>query len=78
MERDDQHFVLAVALNYDLIIYERFYYTILDLLSDIGGFQSILTGFCALLLSMIKHDHFDDYLVQHLFELAPTLEPGKE
>ena len=37
LEFGDVIFALSVELDYDLIIYERYYYTILDLLSDVGG-----------------------------------------
>ena len=63
MEQNEAHFMVTVEMDYDLIIYERIYYTALDLLSDIGGIQAIVFGLFSLLISIVKHDNFEDYLV---------------
>ena len=72
METGSRHFLLTVGVDYELGNYERIYYTFLDMLSDIGGIQAIIVGFLAGLLSAIKHDYFDDYLVSSLYKLAPS------
>lgn len=64
--------MLSIGLDFKLDNYERIYYTFLDMLSDIGGIQAIVVGFLAGVLSAIKHDYFDDYLVTRLYKLAPS------
>ena len=71
METAGRHFLLTIGLDHNLDNYERIYYTFLDMLSDIGGVQTIIAGFLAGILSAIKHDHFKDYLVSSLYKLAP-------
>ena len=44
----------------------------LDLLSDIGGLQGILTAIAISLLSVFNYNHFENYLVSRLYKLAKS------
>ena len=49
---------------------ERSGYTLLDLLSDVGGLQGILISGISLILSIFNHNHLDNFLVFKLFTSA--------
>lgn len=78
MDLGSYHLMINVQLDYTLNSFERSYYTFLDFLSDIGGIQSIIVGVCAGVLSAIKYDYFDDYLVSRLYKLAPSSPTAKD
>ena len=49
-------------------------YTILDLLSDMGGLQGILITGISLILSILNNNYLENYLVSKLFKFeAATL-----
>ena len=48
-------------------------YTILDLMSDIGGMQWILLSFFAILMGVFNFNHFDNYLASRLYKI---IDPG--
>ena len=52
----------------DLTLIERTGYTVLEILSDIGGLQGILISAISLLLSILNYNYLDDYLVAKLFK----------
>ena len=54
-------------MNMDLKILHRNGYTVLDMLSDVGGVESIFVTAFAFFISIWNHDNFDNYLVSHLF-----------
>ena len=62
-------------MNMDLKILQRNGYTILDMLSDLGGVESILVAAFAFFLSIWNHNNFDNYMVSHLFTYSA--EPNK-
>lgn len=62
-------FYVNIELNFDLVRSERTYYTFIDLLSDIGGVQSILTSFAGLIISIVKHDRIANFLAASLYKV---------
>lgn len=44
-------------------------YTLLDLISDIGGIQSLLFSAFAFLVSVWNYNMFDNYMVSRLYKL---------
>ena len=44
-------------------------YTILDLLSDMGGMYSILITFFGLLLALFNYKYFDTFMASRLFKI---------
>ena len=53
---------IMVTINPDLIVIERTSYTIIDLLSDIGGFQGILVSAIAIVLGILNSNQLENYL----------------
>lgn len=53
---------LTVEMNQDLVFVQRTGYTILELLSDVGGVQAIVMSFMALLVGICNYKHFDTYM----------------
>ena len=60
---------LTVEMDLDLIDISRSGYTILDMMSDVGGLQGILLSFCFVLIMIWNHNHFDNYLASRLFKI---------
>ena len=60
----------SIQMNLDQILIGRTGYTILDVLSDVGGLQSILISGISLLLSILNHNFLDSYLVSKLFNFS--------
>ena len=56
-------------MNLDQKVVARDGYTFLDLLSDIGGMQSILTSFVAYLMGVWNYNYFDNHMVTRLYKL---------
>ena len=59
---------LAVRGHNELIVIERSNYSVLDLLGDIGGLESIVFSTVALLLSVLNYNHLDNMLASQLFK----------
>lgn len=60
---------IRMQRNLDRRIVSRQSYGILDVLSDIGGMQSILIGTFAIILSIINFADFDSNLASKLYLL---------
>ena len=60
---------LSFENNLNLTVIERTGYTILDVLSDIGGILSVLISGFAIPLSFWNHNYFDYALVALFFKL---------
>ena len=57
-------------MSLDLLVVARNGYTVLDILSDVGGIESILITGIGLLISIWNYKHFDSYMVSHLYQLS--------
>ena len=66
-------FGFMYEMSLDLLIVARNSYTVLDILSDVGGIESIFVTGISLVLSILNYKYFDSYMVSHLYKL-----PGKE
>ena len=65
-----------IVMSMDQTSIQRNGYTILDLLSDVGGIQGILITGISLVLSILNNNHLENYLVSKLFKFeaaAPTI-----
>lgn len=79
-EKDfDVQMDITIEMDLTLNILARSGYTVLDLLSDIGGMQSILISTFAILLGILNYNHFDTYLASRLFKIVKPdgKTPGK-
>ena len=65
-------FGILIQMNMDQTLIERNGYTILDLLSDVGGLQGILTSGIYIILGILNHNHLSNYLVSRLFKSSET------
>ena len=55
-------------MNMDMNLIERSGYTVLDILSDVGGLQGILISGISLILSIFNNNYLENYLVNKLFK----------
>ena len=53
---------IQFEMNRDLIYVQRTGYTILEMLSDVGGVQAIVMSFMAFLVGICNYKHFDTYM----------------
>ena len=60
---------ITLELNLDLLKIYRNSYTILDMLSDIGGINSIFITTFGLIASIWNYRHFDNYMASKLFKI---------
>ena len=60
---------LSFETSLDQTVIQRVGYTLLDLLSDIGGIQSILVSGIAILLSIWNYNNFDNHFLTNFFKL---------
>ena len=60
---------MSFEMNLNQTVVTRNGYTILDVLSDMGGFQRVLFSFFALVSSILNFSHFDSYLASKLYKL---------
>ena len=58
---------ISIEMNLDLKYLSRDGYTVLDLLSDIGGIQGLLFSFAAIFVGFINYNQVENHLVKKLF-----------
>ena len=58
-------------MSLDLTLIERTGYTLLDILSDVGGLMGILFSGITLLLEIINYNHLNYFLISKLFKASP-------
>ena len=56
-------------MNMNLELIQRNGYTVLDLLSDIGGILEIMTIVISYFLAFWNYNYFENFLVTRLFKL---------
>ena len=57
-------------MDLDLNVIQREGYTLLDLLSDVGGLQGILISAFSLLLSIWNHNYLENYIASKVYKVA--------
>ena len=69
-EKDlDTWFDLTIEMNMDQNLIQRMGYTVLDLLSDIGGILEIMTILITYFLAFWNYNYFENFMVSRLFKL---------
>ena len=75
---------ISVEINLDLEVLARSGYTFIDVLSDIGGIQSILISVIVIFLTFWNYKHFDSYMTSQMYKLrlaegkpAESIEPTR-
>ena len=59
---------LYLMMNLDVVTITRTGYTVLDLLSDVGGIESILISGLNFLLAIWNYNNFDSHLASKLYK----------
>ena len=54
-------------MNRDKTLVQRNVYSLLDLLSDIGGIQGLILSLFALVISLVNTERFEEHLIGQLF-----------
>ena len=65
---------LSIEMNLDQKTLARAGYTTLDVLSDVGGIQSIIMSFMGILLGIINYNHFENYMASRLYKAQRSAE----
>ena len=60
---------ITIERNLDLTTVDRDGYTVLDLISDIGGIQGILFSAVAVIMSFWNYNFLDNFLVSKLYRI---------
>ena len=68
-------YLVRIELDLNLRRFERTYYNVIDLLGDIGGVQSILTSFAAIVILILKHDRVSNFIAASLFKVSHDNSP---
>ena len=61
---------LSFRMSLDQTVVTRNGYTVLDVLSDMGGFQRVLYSFFSLIAYILNMSNFDSYLASKLYKLS--------
>lgn len=61
---------LIVEYNLNQVVIARDGFKILDLLSDVGGMQSILMSTFGYLLAIVNYHMLDNFMVSRLYKIA--------
>ena len=74
-EREDNTwFSVTIERNLDIMHFERSVYTMLELISDVGGFNGALILLLALLSQIWNFNNFDNFMVTRLFKIKKPKE----
>ena len=68
---------IGIDMDLDLDVIERSHYTILDVLSDVGGIASVTTSIVALILSILNYNNLDSQMIRQLFKF-PSLDNDRD
>ena len=60
---------LLIELNLNLKVLERKNYTVLDVLSDVGGVYSVLFAVFSALINVCNYNNFDNFMAKRLYKL---------
>ena len=68
---------LYIQMDLDMTVIERSSYTVLDVLSDVGGLQGILISASSLVLGILNYHYLEGFLVSKLFKSKASQVPLK-
>ena len=68
---------LSYEMNLDLLTIKRTYYSLLDVLADIGGLFSIALETFAIILVILNYQHIENYMTVNLFRLETGTKKGE-
>ena len=61
---------VSIEMSKDLILIQRNGYTLLDILSDVGGMQGFLLSVAGFFVGMLRYHDADAYLLSRLFDTS--------
>ena len=61
---------IIIEYNLDQIVIARDGFKLLDLLSDVGGMQSILISIVGYILAIVNYNLLDNFMVSRLYKIA--------
>ena len=74
-ERDSETLAdITIEMDLNRLLIQREAYSLLDLLSDIGGMQGIIVQQAFLFLTFWNYNNFDNYLVTRLYKIKKPAE----
>ena len=74
-ERDSDTLAdITIEMDLNRLLVQREAYSLLDLLSDIGGMQGIIVQQALLFLTFWNYNNFDNYLVTKLYKVKKPAE----
>ena len=78
-ELDGENLIFKVRIEMDqsLRVLERSYYSVLDLLADLGGLFSLLVSVFFLVMRKYRWYHMDSYLSQQLYTMKADNKESK-
>lgn len=59
---------ISIEMNLNQTTLARTGYTVLDVLSDVGGIQSIIMSAIGLVLGILNYNNFDNYMASRLYK----------
>lgn len=62
---------IAIEMDLDVKEISRSGYTVLDLISDIGGMQGVLISGLGIIVGIWNHNMIENHLVARLYKLEP-------
>ena len=68
---------IVFEMNLDLEAISRTGYSVLDMLSDVGGVEAILVNFFGIMLGFWNYKSLDNYLVSRLYQLSNSVDSQK-
>ena len=71
---DSTWIFVSIERNLDMMHYERSVYTMLELISDVGGFNGALILLLALVSQIWNFNNFDNFMVTRLFKMRKPKE----
>ena len=60
---------LSFEMNLDLLTIKRTYYSLLDVLADVGGLMSVTLQTFAICILILNYKHVENYMAVNLFKL---------
>ena len=67
---------VTIEMNLDLGIIQRTGYNVLDVLSDIGGIQSMIITTLSCFIGIWNYKYFDTYLASKLYKIKTKVDGG--
>ena len=61
---------ISIEMSKNLILIQRNGYTLLDILTDVGGMQGFLLSVAGFFVGMLRYHDADAYLLSRLFDMS--------